>query len=87
MYQSPLVCISLQHEMQEELKHLQVKSKQILQKQKKKWKKLGKTLEQIQVRRTRHQSLFMLFKLKTDKNACVLNRKKREKQKTTVRAS
>lgn len=52
------MCISVRHTLKEELKNIQMKSKQILLKQEKKQKNLEKTLKRVQVRRTCDQSAF-----------------------------
>lgn len=57
------MCFFIQHTLKEELKTIQIKSRRILQKQEKKLKNMGKTLEQIPVRRTRDQSVFVLYVL------------------------
>lgn len=54
------MCISLRRTLKEELKNIQMKSKQILLKQEKKQKNLKKTLKRVQVRRTCDQSAFVL---------------------------
>lgn len=63
------MCISVRHTLKEELKNIQMKSKQILLKQEKKQKNLEKTLKRVQVRRTCDQSAFVLSVLmKTGKH-------------------
>lgn len=57
------MCFFIQHTLKEELKTIQIKSRRILQKQEKKLKNMGKTLEQIPVRRTCDQSVFVLYVL------------------------
>lgn len=54
------MCISLRRTLKEELKNIQMKSKQILLKQEKKQKNLKKTLKRVQVRRACDQSAFVL---------------------------
>ena len=83
------MCISIQHTLKEELKNMQMKSMQILQEQEKKWKE---TLEQIEVRRTCDQNVFMLCVLCIHRTPLisytgVYNRRRREKPRITVRAS
>lgn len=85
-----LCCISVQHTLKEALKNIQIKSKQILQQQEKKCEHMGKILEQIQVSRSHDQRVFLLFVLCILDTLipvnCVLNRMKRDKQRTAVKA-
>lgn len=60
------MCFFIQHTLKEELKTIQIKSRRILQKQEKKLKNMGTTLEQIPVRRTRDQSVFVLYVLSNE---------------------
>lgn len=63
------MCVSVRRTLKEELKNIQMKSKQILLKQEKKQKNLKKTLKQLQVRRKCDQSAFVLSVLmKTGKH-------------------
>lgn len=54
------MCMSIHQMLKEELENTQTRSKQILQKQTKKLKNVGKMLDQIQVRRTCDQSVLSI---------------------------
>lgn len=83
------MCVSMQHTLKRELNNMQTNSKQILQKEENKLKHMGKTLEQIQVRRTcvNHtcsmcsESICLISRYKTDPTyLCMKQEEGRETQ-------